>query len=315
MMRSHARAAIAGWALLFGAMLGCEKAADPAAGLAPGVAAAPDAADVSGAPIGACCLSGALCSERTEPACAADGGAYQGEGSTCARVSCVTPRPYCCKPNGSCAAELPDICAGKQGTQVVGQEACAAAGCKPPTAQACCMKDGSCQEVGVQECEVDDGLHYHELIPDPNHDHSTHDHTGPQLCVNSPCKAGTGPCCLVDRCVDLTSALECTKLGGTMPAYGITCADGACDLFGTVGACCRPDLTCAMLVEPACSRARGIFSPGKTCPEVDCPPAGEKGTCCASSGCDYLLPSDCRSRGGFLRGFDFDCSSAVCGGN
>lgn len=51
---------------------------------------------------GACCLPDGNCEERTEGVCNAAGGTYQGDGTTCATVTCPAPKGACCLGPGEC---------------------------------------------------------------------------------------------------------------------------------------------------------------------------------------------------------------------
>lgn len=64
---------------------------------------------------GACCLPDGSCAELFDFECAAAGGNYQGDGTTCGSVNCPTPTGACCFSNGFCLPLTAAQCAGANG--------------------------------------------------------------------------------------------------------------------------------------------------------------------------------------------------------
>jgi len=86
--------------------------------------------------IGACCMPDGSCvGELTEAACTGGGGAYQGDGTTCAEVICpVAPGTgACCMPNGSCVDDQTQLACKNDGGIYQGDDSeCATVECTQP---------------------------------------------------------------------------------------------------------------------------------------------------------------------------------------
>ncbi len=66
-------------------------------------------------PTGACCATDAACTVRTEPACEAEEGLYQGDGTTCDPTRCAPPTGACCARNGTCSEPSSESACGAEG--------------------------------------------------------------------------------------------------------------------------------------------------------------------------------------------------------
>ena len=66
--------------------------------------------------VGACCLSGNNCSVLTPAQCSAQGGIYQGNGTSCSPNPCFVPTGACCFNDGSCEELSGADCASQGGT-------------------------------------------------------------------------------------------------------------------------------------------------------------------------------------------------------
>ncbi len=129
-------------------------------------------------PTGACCYQNGTCVTTTNAACAASGGAYQGDGTSCLGDispangiddACETgPFGACCFADGSCNV-LSSIDCSNQGGQYMGDgticlgdlngnqidDACEI----PPPTGACCFTDGSCQVLTAINCGLQGGVY------------------------------------------------------------------------------------------------------------------------------------------------------------
>jgi len=81
-------------------------------------------------PLGACCL-GDSCLVLTPAQCAAMGGTYQGDATTCSPSPCAVPVGACCLPSGECVELSAADCAASGGTYRGDGEPCASDTCSP----------------------------------------------------------------------------------------------------------------------------------------------------------------------------------------
>ncbi len=140
---------------------------------------------------GACCEVGGGCSDTTDTACTAAGGAFQGEGTNCASVTCSEaccfqptgcldlavadcvvasglaqgpgtacatttcfPVGACCNPDGTCSDGVLDSdCIGAGGVFQGDGAVCSGVTCPQP-AGACCLSNGGCLELSLTDCAV-----------------------------------------------------------------------------------------------------------------------------------------------------------------
>ncbi len=149
-----------------------------------------------GAPTGSCCLNG--CQQLTYADCLAGGGAFNGNGTTCATAPCSSGA--CCALAGGCTAQVGPICTGSGGVfQGIGT-VCGAVPC-PPGGRCC---TGTACTVGFQaNCS---GVFTANAACTPNN------------CAGSCCDAG-GICSLQ------VSAASCS---GTFGGLGTTCTPNPC---------------------------------------------------------------------------------------
>jgi hypothetical protein len=100
-------------------------------------------------PTGACCLPGGCSAGSTPGACAAAGGSYLGDDSTCEGGPCPGA---CCLDCGACTASSQGACASMGGSfQGIGS-VCSAGGCGPACPGACCFDDAPCQVLLEDAC-------------------------------------------------------------------------------------------------------------------------------------------------------------------
>jgi hypothetical protein len=159
--------------------------------------------------VGACCLPDGSCVTTTTGECAAAGGTFQGDGTTCAGTNCPQPTGACCFVNGFCVSGLTAEQCGGAGGNFAG----AGTSCGPnntcPTG-ACCLPDGSCITTTSGQCALQAG---------------TFRGVGTN-CANANCPQPTGACCFSNGfCLSLTNA-SCSGAGGTWAGAFTTCADG-----------------------------------------------------------------------------------------
>ena len=131
----------------------------------------------------------------------------------------------------------------------------------PPRPMACCLPDGTCQDLPPREC-----IRMHGIPQGPG-----------STCATTNCQAPPPPqpvaCCFADgTCQDLTPR-DCFDAGGHPQGPGSTCATADCQAPPpppTV-ACCLPDGTCQDLAPRDCRTAGGRpQGPGTSCATADC---------------------------------------------
>ena len=156
---------------------------------------------------------------------------------------------------------------------------------------ACCLPDGSCQQMTASDCSTNNGTYQGDL----------------SNCGSVTCPQPEGACCFDGGgCLNFTEA-DCTTATGTWQGPGTDCsAPGfTCN---PIGACCLPDGGCLDNVSPAdCTTAGGVFQgDGTDCGTANCPlPSG---ACCFSSGgCLVLTSANCAIANGTWMGLGTDC--------
>ncbi len=112
----------------------------------------------------------------------------------------------------------------------------------------------------------------------------------------------TGACYSSSGCIPNVSMQTCLNTyGGAYAGDATSC--------GPTGACCLPNLTCAVRTADACEAEGGTYKgDGTTCSAGLC-----TGACCdpTLATCSDLTPAECASRGGEFLG-DFPCRSGIC---
>ncbi len=152
---------------------------------------------------GACCLVDGTCSVVDRGACAANGGLYGGDNTTCG-AHCQRPGA-CCMPNGTCSTTSASLCASAGGTYAGDGVTCAAANC--PAGGACCDTAGNCSILTSAACAASGGL-YHG-------DNTT--------CSTSAC---IGRCCSPDGTCSVTSQQSCSAIPGANYTAGLSSCGG-----------------------------------------------------------------------------------------
>lgn len=181
-----------------------------------------------GAPVtGACCLASGQCVTLTSGDCAANGGAYHGDLSSCVPNPCGTAFGACCFSNQSCEVEDPDMCAVNGGIYQGDGTPCTPSPCGAAIG-ACCYGAGLCQLTDPFNCL---GIY-------------TGDWT---VCTPDPCANQTGACCADAAICDIQIPATC---GDVFLGIGTVCNPNPCDAI--VGACCHTNGFCQITLQIDC---------------------------------------------------------------
>ena len=105
----------------------------------------------SGGPYGACCY-GTSCLERSEEECQSTGGAFQGDGTSCASINCTGSTGACCLPSGSCNTLTSAQCDTVGGDYEGDNVPCDNEICLPQPEGACCT-DSNCTITEQADCD------------------------------------------------------------------------------------------------------------------------------------------------------------------
>ncbi|MCC7143685.1 MAG: hypothetical protein IT349_16420 [Candidatus Eisenbacteria bacterium] len=112
----------------------------------------------SGPVEGACCFSDGSCAVLLADLCAANGGAFQGEGSVCDPNPCPQPQGACCSPETGCSVVAPSECTD-HGAEYLGDgTTCDPYPCDP--AGACCVPGEGCEISFEDHCVNKEGGTY-----------------------------------------------------------------------------------------------------------------------------------------------------------
>lgn len=175
---------------------------------------------------------------------------------------------------------------------------------------ACCLPDGSCQDMGTpSECEALGGWY-------PG--------VGRPCAVTTCAQSQPGACCsasLPDGCAEYESEAVClANTGAVWQGIGTSCTEpGICDPSSPLGACCSSAFEngCADgVLEQDCYDVNGTWAGSETTcrDEGVCGPAG---VCCGVSDewcMDDVFETHCQELGGTWRGSEVSCSDpGVCG--
>ncbi len=155
--------------------------------------------------VGACCLPNGTCIAYTPGDCAAHGGTYLGDNTSCVPNPCPQVMGACCLTDGTCTMTLQGACQGIwQGPNTF----CAPNPCPQPQG-ACCMNDSTCQLLTYTACIGEGGT-----WQGPN-----------TTCTPNPCTGPTGACCLCGNCT-MTTQADCA---GNWLGSNSTCSPNPCD--------------------------------------------------------------------------------------
>jgi hypothetical protein len=216
---------------------------------------------------GACCLTTGACDIRLASDCAALGGLYQGDGTTCTGVSCPQPTGACCFPStGGCLNLQMNDCTAAGGIYGGNGTACATFVCFPEGA--CCLPNGTCTgPVTPAQCQDQGGVFQGNATS----------------CGSVTCPQPTGACCFPSTggCLNLTET-NCVVAGGAWKGAGTNCSQAGVCAASTCGDCA--DTNCD-----------GTISVSDIGPFVAAVTGGEAGWAATFDGdppCDYLCAND-----------------------
>lgn len=235
---------------------------------------------------GACCVPGALCfTVTTATQC---NGTYF-PNSSCQPNPCVTGS--CCTAAAGCVANvLQSQC---NGTFTPGNT-CVPNPCNPTVTGACCLPNGTCQQLAYDPCKVAGGLYQGNGTSC----------TQANICLGACCRPGA-------QCV-LTTAAACAQAQGTFAGIGVLCIPDPCN-----SACCLPNGQCVSTNAAGCAQLGGIFNQGVACsPTFACP---QQGACCdpATGNCVFVTQQNCVSTAGIpliWLGLGTTCANNPCRG-
>ena len=105
---------------------------------------------------GACCLISGSCQILTSTQCAAAGGTYQGNGTTCSPNPCPQPSGACCLVGGTCMVMTAAQCQALNGYFSGSGSTCSPNPCLQLTG-ACCFPTSTCQVLTLAQCESQGG--------------------------------------------------------------------------------------------------------------------------------------------------------------
>lgn len=187
-------------------------------------------------PFGACCDVYGLCTNGVlESDCQGAQDTFF-ELQTCAEVTCPAARGACCGDGGGCLQyQEEDFCENTLGGIYAGDGTdCDDNVCDPG---ACCMPDGSCQDVVQAEC-IELGGTFQGIGTD---------------CATAGCPQPQGACCVNENCVPDQTEANCIGFGGTW--------------VGPFTDCGPPDpcITSATIVGAMSCRDHGLAPPIERC--------------------------------------------------
>ncbi|MBN1511573.1 MAG: hypothetical protein JXB13_06120 [Phycisphaerae bacterium] len=237
----------------------------------------------------------------TREDCRFFGGVPQGEGTTCATVTCDEPFYACCIGD-MCSEMLFEDCRKYGGTYQGTGSHCEFLTCgsgsdgdepQPPPAmseEACCFDTGECVDGDPEICSLTGGT--------------------PQgagtVCATTDCPQPRGACCdKNEKCNEMTEQ-QCIDSRGAFLGAGTDCATADCDL----GACCWGDGQCTDTTVDLCEElTNSRFLGGSS--SCDTNPCAE-GACCWSGGCTLTSSADCADLDGTYQGDGTSCEPDPC---
>ena len=158
---------------------------------------------------GACCMPDGTCVESTAVDCAAAGGAYQGDGTSCATTQCEEQLQACCfESTGGCLNLKPSDCMAAGGLPAGVGTNCATYTCF--ATGAACLQDGTCvDDVTPDEAAAMGGIYMGDGT----------------TCADVTCPDPVGAACFPNGfCLVLTEA-DALAAGATWAGPGTNCGD------------------------------------------------------------------------------------------
>jgi spore coat protein A, manganese oxidase len=259
----------------------------------PTVARRPVLTVVYNLPTGACCFANGTCQVLTQSNCTAQGGMYQGNGTSCTPNPCPQPTGACCFANGTCQVLTQANCTAQSGTYQGNGTSCTPNPCPQPTG-ACCFSNGTCQVLTQANCVAQAGVYAGNGVP----------------CTPNPCIQPTGACCFGDGSCLVRTSTDCAAQGGTYQGNGTTCSPNPCPQ--PTGACCFANGSCQVLTQSNCTAQGGTYhGNGTSCTPNPCPQP--TGACCFADGtCQVLTQSACTAQSGTYQGNGTSCTPNPC---
>jgi hypothetical protein len=230
-----------------------------------------------------CCI-GEACQLVLEAQCAALGGVWHPEWSTCAPNPCA--RPHVCCVDGVCHLVLLGACGNLGGEWHAEWDSCVPDPCV--LQRACCIGE-TCQLATLEECPALGGVW----------------HSDWESCAPNPC-AVAHVCCVGEECV-LVYEAECATLGGVWHPEWSACTTDRCRVRHV---CCVGG-TCYLVYEDSCTSQHGTWHPDwNSCTGNPC---AIPHVCCVDDDC-YLLTTSgqCFSLGGTWHSDWGSCSPNPC---
>ncbi|MHC4217895.1 MAG: multicopper oxidase domain-containing protein [Planctomycetota bacterium] len=105
---------------------------------------------------GACCFGDGNCQILSSADCTTQGGAYEGDGTTCSPNPCPQPEGACCFLDESCLVLTQDDCSTQGGSYQGDDTVCDPNPCLTITG-ACCFSGAQCQELSPADCATQGG--------------------------------------------------------------------------------------------------------------------------------------------------------------
>ena len=242
---------------------------------------------------GACCFYTSGCLDFTLEYCNIAGGTFQGMGTLCADLTCpAAGEGACCWPNETCNISTPTDCANGDGEFQGAGMSCEVVDCSTPIG-ACCHIDGACSESTEADCLATSGTYMGDDT----------------TCTADMCD---GACCYYDGgCLDL-SLLDCTTSAGTFEGPDTDCATFTCPV-DTVGACCHIDETCTEETETRCFGFGGSYQGDEVeCITTDCTTAAQGACCLPDESCLEVTQTACDWQSGTFIGAGTNCAGLDC---
>lgn len=239
-------------------------------------------------PSGACCVSGTCQTSRTASQCAAAGGVYLGDGSSCAGGTCLLGA--CCHRDGTCEnGRVAVECTGDGDVYSRGFQ-CDQVSCQPKGA---CCTDGTCSLKSALACESGGGDYGGDLTE----------------CFEDAC-VPTACCHLVDEqgACELLSPVACMGDNG-FALEGLSCQTPglSCELVS----CCAIDGSCEDDVFAAACAFPSLIDNSESCATRAC---DVRGACCipGDNMCRIVSQTECFDLGGFYAGDQVECVEDFC---
>ncbi|MEM7229750.1 MAG: hypothetical protein AAF432_13145 [Planctomycetota bacterium] len=212
----------------------------------------------------------------------------------------------CCFADGSCSIGTEDDCAASVGGRYQGDATvCIPNSC--PTEQACCLANGVCMNLIPNDCTASGGV---------SQGIDTMCDDGTFVCPQIGCP-GTGDC-FVDNGTPGCEDITCCSAVCILDSFCCTTSwDGVCaslavdNPFCINAACCLPDDSCVVTIEPDCTAMGGMFqADDDVCKPNPCTPAG---ACCFVSGIctDDVTVAECNDLGGAFEGDGTACNDGT----